>query len=119
MGYNQPLRSVSAVLGIAGVFALAVFLTSWKAPTLLPRALVFCGKYSLQLFILHIIFAAGMRVILLRFGVQIFYLHLVIGTIAGVAFPLIAATLDQRFFGWAFRPIAGAGKRTYANATTL
>ncbi|PRY61365.1 fucose 4-O-acetylase-like acetyltransferase [Knoellia remsis] len=69
----------------------------------LGPGLAFVGQRSLQIFLAHIIATSGMRVLLRSLGVEDLRVHIVLGLVAGVAFPLLVGLLSRRpGFGWLF-----------------
>ena len=54
------------------------------------------NKYSFQIYLLHTIFTAGTRVVLMRVGVNQWYIHLVAGCVLGLAFSVIAAIIAEK-----------------------
>ncbi len=69
------------------------------------RALSYAGERSMAIFLAHVIFAAGVREVLMKLGVSDVALHMVLGTIAGVMMPIILHDLAKRlnlvkFFGF-------------------
>jgi fucose 4-O-acetylase-like acetyltransferase len=87
-----------AMLGIAATSALAVPIArvSWLGWV---RRL---GELSLQIYVAHIIFTAGVRIVLLKFlHIDSVALHVVVGTVAGVLFPVALALITPRLrMGW-------------------
>lgn len=61
------------------------------------------GRDSLPIYLAHIAFTAGVRVVLLRLGVTDVWLHLFAGTAAGIAGPLLLTTLLGKPLWWLFR----------------
>ncbi|GIW76405.1 MAG: hypothetical protein KatS3mg104_1468 [Phycisphaerae bacterium] len=57
------------------------------------------GKYSLYIFVMHVICSAGVRTILLRMGVKDFALHLGLGLLTGVLIPVGLAVVVRKI-GW-------------------
>lgn len=56
------------------------------------------GKYSMEIYIMHILFASGVRIILQKFfGIQEFWLHLMSGMAAGLFLPLVTLYLINKF----------------------
>lgn len=71
------------------------------------------SKYFLHIYLLHTIFAAGMRSILLKFGIQNFWIHLFFGILASILFPIIIGELAKRnnFIDFFFEPYKVINKR--------
>lgn len=92
---DQPLmKELLLVLGIAASLFLVSLLTRSR---LLSRLLDFMNRYSFQIYLLHTIFTAGIRILLLRFGVTQWCLHLVCGCVGGILCSVLAAWLAKRF----------------------
>ncbi len=94
------LTSLGCALGAAiaclcGVSSLWPSLQGW---------LRHYGRYSLQIFLLHILLASGARIVLLKlFGIHSAGLHLFVGLGAGVwGSVALAAALEVRGFGFLF-----------------
>lgn len=54
-----------------------------------PSLLALCARFTLPVFLMHTIFAAGMRVLLLRLGIEIAFVHIVAGLAASFVCPAI------------------------------
>jgi len=54
-----------------------------------PGALLRIGRPSIAIFVSHVIITSGVRILLIRLGVTSTGMHLVFGTLSGVAVPLI------------------------------
>lgn len=95
---------VTTVAATVAVLALCALLARGRwgrsAPVRLVAAL---GRRSLEIFLAHIVATAGTRVLLVRLGVTDLLPHLVLGTLAGVTFPLLLWWLTRRVGGrWLF-----------------
>lgn len=90
----HPLRVCAAIAGIILTISLANKLAS---KSLFSKSLSFLGQYSLQIYILHIIFAAGLRVFLMKMGVTNFSIHLLLGSFVGIVLPVIVGLIDKRY----------------------
>lgn len=55
------------------------------------------GAFSFAIYMMHTIFSAGMREILLLLGVTSLSLHLCLGVLAGLVFPICASVIVSRF----------------------
>lgn len=91
----QLSAAVLAVSGSATVLALAQVCSGSLA-----TILAYLGRYSLEIYLLHIITAAAVRIGLQRvLGVQSVFIHLTLGMLAGTLLPLAAAVIIHRL-GW-------------------
>lgn len=99
-GHGSSIRMVGAFAGITFCISSSMVLGKsyfWQ------KTLGYLGQFSLQIYVLHIIFSAGGRVLLAKFGVESFWIHLVAGAILGVVAPLIASIIDAKFGRLLFR----------------
>lgn len=99
--YNgEPVvRLMLALSGSAFVIALSHFLLRFDR-----RWLSYLGRHSIEIYLVHIIAASGIRIILQKFlGITDVGIQLVSGMIAGVGAPSLLAALAPKFgFNWLF-----------------
>lgn len=94
---GQALRAalaVAAIIAVVGIFS--------RMKHSYNRALSYFGRFSLEIYLLHILAAAGSRVLLIHlFGVTNIVCHLIIDTLVGVGAPLfiviVARSLHANF----------------------
>jgi len=86
--------------GIAALFGLAVLLSRI---TQTGRLLTALGQRTLQIYLAHITFYAGIRVVLLKLGVDNVALHIALGLSAGIAGPIALGYFSKYVHaGWLF-----------------
>lgn len=91
--WDDLLAPAVASIGIAATLALSLAISRWK----IGEAIRLCGIYSLEIYVLHTIFSAGLRIVLLnRFGVDNAAIHIVGGILIGMLAPLIIANISYR-----------------------
>lgn len=105
---DDPSRSLlSVALGLvgstAGVAAVMAGSALISRVGFGRRPFAYLGRMSLQIYLAHIIFAAGARVLLGLAGVTGFWVLVTIATAAGVLGPLALASAT-RGFRWLFQP---------------
>jgi fucose 4-O-acetylase-like acetyltransferase len=77
-------------IGVVVVLSLRLAHSGWRWLQLL-------GEYSLAIFLMHTIFASGVRMILQRvFGIENVPLHLILGVAAGAIGPMLVAGFARR-----------------------
>lgn len=80
--------------------AIGICLFLWKLFSAIPaldnRLFNLCGRYCLEIYVLHCFFTAGFRSVLPALGLHNFYLNLVLNTILSTAIPLLIALATQR-----------------------
>jgi fucose 4-O-acetylase-like acetyltransferase len=95
---GAPDRTALATGVVASVAATAAVLagSALLRPGRVQRLLALLGQRSLEIFLAHIVATAGTRAVLIRLGVTELLPQLVLGTIAGVAFPLALWWVSRR-----------------------
>jgi fucose 4-O-acetylase-like acetyltransferase len=89
---DTPLRPVAAILGIAGSVFFSIAMVRWPW----WRGLCAVGRYSLEIYVAQVVFAAAMRVVLLKvFHVENLAVHICLGILAGVGGPLLLVVLQR------------------------
>jgi fucose 4-O-acetylase-like acetyltransferase len=87
------LKATFAMSGIMAVLALALLVDQAR----LRAAFRLLGRYSLEIYLVHTIAAAGARVALIKFAhISAPAPHLVLGTLAGLYIPIGLAAIFQR-----------------------
>lgn len=80
--------------------AIGICLFLWKlfsaTPALDNRLFNLCGRYCLEIYVLHCFFTAGFRSVLPALGLHNFYLNLILNSILSTALPLLIALATQR-----------------------
>lgn len=89
----QPLGQGLTLPGLlAGLSAAFLLLRSgWRWP-----ALAYVGSFSFAIYLMHVFFTAGSRITFSRLGVSNFYVLFGLGTLLGIAGPMLAALLIGR-----------------------
>ena len=97
------IKEIMILLGIYSSFLFISLLGEWKVA---DRFLTFMNKYSFQTYLLHTIFTAGIRILLLRMNITWWWLHVLLGTVAGIAFSVLAAEIAKHvpFLNFFFFP---------------
>lgn len=106
------LKLVAAVAGIFLTAVASLFLA--RRPLLVSRALAFLGSIALPIYLAHILAGSGMRIVLHKgLGIELVWLHLVLGLVAGVLLPWAFWTISKRLGqGWLWS-LPGRGQLTW------
>jgi len=112
------LGVVASTSGLVAVFAVSPLLQ--KIPVV-SAALAACGQRSLDIFVAHVIFLAGVRVVLMRLGIDDLAAHVAAGTLVAVTGSLMLGWAARRLgCGWLFDPPAWfLGRRRTAIAPAI
>ena len=101
---EAPLvKELMVVFGIYSSIMLISLLQTYKP---IARFLDFVNKYSFQIYLLHTIFTAGVRIILLRINIDQWWIHILVGTACGLVFSVLAAKVAKKvkFLNFFFFP---------------
>ncbi len=102
--YAPALDLALAVLGIVFVLALSQRFAAWNWGWL-----AHIGRHSMEIYLIHILASSGARIGLQKLlGVTDAGAHLLVGTLFGVAVPLLLVVYARRWrLGWLFTPPEG------------
>lgn len=87
----DALTTLTGVMMCAGFFQIV----TEKRENLSPVWNIL-SRYMMQIYLLHTLFAAGVRIVLMKLGMDNLILHLVLGFIATFAGPVICAWIAER-----------------------
>ena len=84
------IKSIIAVYGI--LISVEIFK---KASNYLKNKKIFnlVSKYTFQIYLMHTIFSAGVRIALIKIGIENFYIHFILGLFLGIIGPMIIAKI--------------------------
>lgn len=78
---------------VFGIFASVCFIFEISRLSPVRRFLEFICKYSFQIYLLHTFFTAAIRILLIKFGVGSYIVHVAAGSVVGVLFPVLIAKI--------------------------
>jgi fucose 4-O-acetylase-like acetyltransferase len=81
---------------VIGIYASVMLISLIQNNKLVSKFFDFMNHYSFQIYLLHTIFTAGARIVLLRLGVTNWMLHILAGTALGIACPVVAAVIAKK-----------------------
>lgn len=91
---NELINTILTFSGIIASTGFFVWFASKKNKT--PLGWELLAKYMLPIYLLHTIFAAGIRIILIRFGIMSVWIHLVMGLLFSFGGPIICGVIAER-----------------------
>ena len=70
------------------------------------RMFQICGKYAMEIYVLHCVFTAGNRVLLPRLGITNIYLNIICNVLISTAVPILSAVASKRLgiYNLIFKP---------------
>jgi len=106
--YATILPSDTAIMKLILAFSgiLTVISICKNLPAKILNIVSFVGVYSLEIYLMHIIFGSGVRMILkIFFNIMNTNVHLILGVLAGLILPIVVAKVTQRVnFEFFFKP---------------
>ena len=103
--YSPYIQYVTATFMLLfGIYASILLISLLQK--IAARFLDFMSRYSFQTYLLHTIFTAGIRIVMLRLGITWWWLHVLVGTACGIGFSVLAAEIAKRikFLNFFFFP---------------
>jgi hypothetical protein len=87
---------VKEAMLLFGIYAGILFISLFQNCKPLSRFLLFTNRYSLQIYLLHTIFTAGIRIVLVRLNVSQWWVHVIVGTVFGFACSVLIAVIAEK-----------------------
>ncbi|PTT69451.1 acyltransferase family protein [Arthrobacter sp. HMWF013] len=104
----RPLSMLAAATGIVALLSVAAFFSRVPVISWVFRIL---GRYTLQIYVVHVMIAAGTRIALTRLGVDSVPGILITGVILATLVPVAMARAADKFgFAWLFTPPGALGR---------
>lgn len=96
------LSVFSIVFLVRGIFESSAVGSFWR----------YLSKYSFPIFLMHTIFAAGIRIVLLKIGIDLVVIHCILGVGGSFVGPVIATRILEKikYFDFCIYPIKYLGK---------
>ncbi len=79
-----------------GIYSSIMFISLLENVKIVSRFLLFINKYSFQIYLLHTIFTAGIRIVLIRLNITNWIIHVIIGTLCGIFVSVLAAVIAKK-----------------------
>lgn len=84
------------VMGIVACFTTIVFVINIENNSIIKRFDLLCSKYTFPVFLMHTIFAAGIRAVLFKLGIDSAFIHIICGLSITFIGPVIAYEIMSR-----------------------
>lgn len=95
LNYEVGGAPVLALATVSILFVVSISMWAGRSPN---RFMMYVGASSMTIYLMHILAGSGARVILSSFlGVDSVALHLIVGTVIGLAGPLVAQVIIERY----------------------
>ena len=87
---------IKEIMILFGIYSSIMFISMLQNCKAIACFLDFVNKYSFQIYLLHTIFTAGIRIILLRLTITQWWIHVLLGTACGLVFSVLAAEIAKK-----------------------
>lgn len=87
-------KMVSFALGLLACVAVILIVASFEEK--FGRGMDFLAKYTMPIFLLHTLFAAPLRSILMKVGIENAVIHVVLGLVISFAGPIMVAWIMKK-----------------------
>ena len=104
---------VKEFMSLLGIYASILLISILQHCKFIAKFLEFINRYSFQIYLLHTIFTAGIRIVLLRLNVTQWWIHVPVGTVFGIACSVLAAIIAKKigFLNFFFFPTKAFKKK--------
>ncbi len=90
------IGALRLIFSLVACLSIIFFIGGCYAKSKQTKIFGFLAKYTTPVFVMHTIFAAGVRAVLLKLSITNSFVHLFAGIIASIAFPIIAAMIMEK-----------------------
>lgn len=94
VGFNSGNSNILFLEGILACISIIVIVYNYES--FLGRMLNIFAKYTMPIFLMHTIFAAPLRSILLKIRIYSFFIHFVLGVLFSLIGPMIVAEVSSK-----------------------
>lgn len=81
---------------LLGIYASVMLISQLQNSKVISAFLTFMNKYSFQIYLLHTIFTAGTRIVLLHFNIMSWWIHVLLGSVLGIVCSVVVAEIAKR-----------------------
>lgn len=94
-GKLKDIILVDDFLTVLGIFSSVCFISLLSEIKFADSLLQYICRYSFPIYLLHTFFTAALRIVLLRFNIDNYLLHVILGTAVGTVLPIAAAKITS------------------------
>ena len=87
---------IKEIMILFGIYSSIMFISILQNFKGIAHILDFINKYSFQIYLLHTIFTAGIRIILIRLNITPWWIHVLLGTALGLVFSVLVAKIAKK-----------------------
>lgn len=87
---------IKEIMLLLGIYASIMLISLLQKLKPFASFLEFMNKYSFQIYLLHTIFTAGIRIVMLRLNITNWAIHIIVGTVFGIGCSVLAAVIARK-----------------------
>ena len=89
--YNYIVLIFKIVLAILGSYEILLLIKGYNG-----KLLEVLGRFSFQIYLMHTIFSAFIRITLVKLGIYNFFIHLAFGIVFAIGIPIIVSIISNK-----------------------
>ena len=93
---NKVMQIFKIILAILGIIASIQVFRQLTDKIKNNKVLNIITKNTMPIYLMHTTFSAGIRIVLLKIGIENFYLHFILGLVLGILGPIIVAIVLEK-----------------------
>lgn len=96
--YLNKIESIvfKEIMNLLGIYASILLISLLQDLKIVSRFLLYINKYSFQIYLLHTIFTAGIRMVMIKLSINSWVIHIIVGTACGLVFSVLAAEIAKK-----------------------
>lgn len=87
---------IKELIMMLGIYSSILFISVLQKINFIGKFLDFVNKYSFQTYLLHTIFTAGFRIVLIKLGITNWGIHILVGTVMGLSLSVLIAVAAKK-----------------------
>jgi hypothetical protein len=97
--FDVDFKGMAFLMGIIGCVSVFITISYLYRDNVQNVVMGFMAKYTMPIFLMHTIFAAMLRIVLIKVGVENAFAHVTLGILISFIGPIIAAKI-MSYFKW-------------------
>ena len=122
---SKFIKDIWGIWGMNIIISLGILLACWyffmNCRLLENRLLKICGRYSLEIYCIHIFFTTGLRTVLYRLGISNIFINIAINMTISTVVPVLSAVISYKWgiHDMFFKPYTWGVKRCSRHSNTI
>ncbi len=94
--HKIEVAGIKEFMLLFGIYSSILLISMLQNCKIVARFLDFMNKYSFQIYLLHTIFTAGIRIVLCKINITQWWIHVPVATVCGIVFSVLAAIIAKK-----------------------